>query len=172
MDPVARGCACMDKSLLLCLLCQDLEPPADVDMDIPPTSVENPTIRDRLAAHNTDPTCRGCHNQVDPAGFAFEHFGGLGEWRDNWEGGQPVDASGELALGNFDGAAELMHLLIEDDKAQACYVEKWASYAIGRPLAAEEKCAIEHLTKRFKDSGGHLPNLLADIAISPIMWGE
>ena len=65
-----------------------------------------------------------------------------------------------------------MNMLIDDDKAQACYVEKWASYAIGRPLAADEKCAIDQLTQRFKLSGGHLPNLLADIAISPVMWGE
>ena len=91
------------------LLCQDLEPPADVNMDIPPTSVENPTIRDRLAAHNSDPACLGCHNQIDPAGFAFEHFGGLGEWRETWENGDLVDASGTLPFGEFVGAAELMH---------------------------------------------------------------
>ena len=91
-SPVRRGAFVLEQ-----LLCEELQPPPDVNMDLPEqgTSGGN-TIRDRLEAHWTDPACAACHTRIDPIGFSFENFGALGEWRDTWEDGTPIDSTGAL----------------------------------------------------------------------------
>src|SRR5262249_59988073 len=38
---------------------------------------------------------QSCHNDmINPLGFAFEHFDGMGQWRDTENGGLAIDASG------------------------------------------------------------------------------
>ena len=32
------------------------------------------TVREKLAAHSTNPTCHACHGSIDPLGFALENF--------------------------------------------------------------------------------------------------
>ena len=40
------------------------------------------TVREKLAAHSTNPTCHACHGSIDPLGFALENFDVDGTWRD------------------------------------------------------------------------------------------
>ena len=57
-------------------------PPPGVVTDLsfhegqPPT-----TVRQRLEAHRTNKTCRGCHGLIDPPGLALENFDLTGRWR-------------------------------------------------------------------------------------------
>jgi len=46
------------------------------------------------------PGVRGCHSQMDQLGFALENFDAIGEWRDIYASGTPVDASGQLPDGS------------------------------------------------------------------------
>jgi len=39
------------------------------------------SMRDRMEAHRKNPVCAGCHARMDPLGFAFENFDGIGKWR-------------------------------------------------------------------------------------------
>ena len=135
-------------------------------MEIPPPSGELPTIRERLAFHSADPYCSGCHNRIDPVGYAFEHFGAMGEWRDTWEGGQTVDASGTLDGSDFHDATELISFLATSPRAQRCYAKKWMEYALGRPLSSSERCLLEPIQERFVESGGNIQQLLIDISTS------
>ncbi len=57
-----------------------------------------PTLREVLAAHRENAVCMSCHGRMDPLGFALENFNALGMWRER-DGGQPIDASGELLSG-------------------------------------------------------------------------
>ena len=54
------------------------------------------TIRERLAEHRKRADCAGCHNEIDPLGFALENFGPTGVWRDKYKNGREVDAAGML----------------------------------------------------------------------------
>ena len=51
------------------------------------------TLRERLEQHRQDPVCAGCHNRIDPLGFALENYDVLGRWRTE-DSGKPIDAKG------------------------------------------------------------------------------
>src|SRR5260370_7218443 len=50
-------------------------------------------VRERLEEHRRNPACAGCHQLMDPIGFALENFDPVGAWRTN-DSGFHVDASG------------------------------------------------------------------------------
>ncbi len=161
-SPVQRGAFVLHD-----LLCETLDPPADVNMDLPEPSEEARTIRERLRQHWTAPACRACHERIDPIGFAFEHFGALGEWRDTWDDGLPIDASGAFEeQGVFDGAAEMIAAVGAAEQVRTCYATRWFEYAVGRPAEPEDTCAVRALAERFAASDGDIRNLLVDITLT------
>ncbi len=56
-------------------------PPADVEITEPDVRTAR-TIREVLAAHQSDATCAACHQNIDPFGYAFENFDPIGAWRE------------------------------------------------------------------------------------------
>lgn len=161
-SPVQRGAFVLHD-----LLCETLSPPADVNMDLPEPSEAAPTIRERLEQHWTSPACAACHTRIDPLGFAFEHFGALGEWRDTWEDGTPIDDTGEFEeAGAFDGAAQMIAAVGAAEAVRACYATRWFEYAVGRPAEPADTCAVQTLTARFAESDGDIRNLLVDITLT------
>ena len=54
-------------------------------------------MREQMAQHRANPVCAACHAQMDQLGFALENFDAIGEWRDTYSAGAPIDASAELA---------------------------------------------------------------------------
>ena len=73
-------------------------PPADVPPlgEKPPEGEEHLTLRERLSMHRERSDCKGCHEQIDPLGFALENYGPVGVWRDKYENDRAVDMAGEL----------------------------------------------------------------------------
>lgn len=161
-SPVSRGAF-----VLQAMLCEELNPPQDVNMDLPEESEDAPTIRERLAQHTSDPACVACHERIDPIGFSFEHYDAIGAWRDAWESGIPVDASGTLDGVEIDGAGELLDLLQASDGAlEVCYAQRWFEYGVGRPASDQDACSVRDLGDRFVASGGDLRTLLVDVAMT------
>jgi hypothetical protein len=83
-SPVTRGLFIRER-----LLCDPPNPPPPNVPSLPPPD-PNLTTRDRLAQHRADPNCASCHVLMDPLGFGFENFDGMGAWRDTENGG-PVE---------------------------------------------------------------------------------
>lgn len=171
-SPVRRGAFVLEQ-----MLCTELTPPPGVDLTLPEEDAETPTVRERLAAHSADPTCAACHDAMDPVGLTFEHFGALGEWRDTWPNGHPVDASGSVPEGTADiagdlyGAGDLAALLATSGTARACYARRWFEYAVGRPAELEDACALRALAERFDASGGDIRQLVVDITLTDaFLW--
>jgi hypothetical protein len=162
-SPVRRGAWVLEQ-----LLCEELSPPPGVNMDLPKDSEAAPTVRERLLAHWTDPTCSACHTRIDPSGLAFEHYGALGEYRTHWENGHVVDASGTLEdpAVTFDGAPVLLEALRDSPRVRACYAQRWFEYAIGRSAETEDACSLRTLTERFEASGGNIRGLLLDVSLT------
>src|SRR4029078_1276246 len=77
------------------LLCDPPPPPPPDIVVMPPTVDPRLSTRQRFAQHTADQRCASRHAEMDPSGFAFEHYDAAGRWRDI-DGGQPVDASGML----------------------------------------------------------------------------
>ena len=111
------------------------------------------TLRQQLEKHREDVNCASCHERMDPIGFGLENFDAIGAWRDQ-DGGQTIDASGELYTGEtFNGPAELRRLLVEQ-KQEAfvrCLSEAMLTYALGRGLEYYDKPAIGKIVEQVED---------------------
>ncbi len=132
-SPILRGVF-----LLRRIACSNIpDPPAGAQMQQPTTEPATPirTTRDYFTWKTSLPACSGCHSLINPTGFAFEEFDGLGQWRSE-DRGAPVDVSGSLRLGakelTFRGASELLHGLAKEPQVQACYAKNWLQFAYGR----------------------------------------
>jgi cytochrome c551/c552 len=128
-------------------------PPADVPpLDTKPGAAPR-TIRERMAAHR-QPACAGCHQMIDPLGFALESFDGVGAWRTQ-ENGRPIDSSARLADGTeVNGVVELRNTLVSRPDAFAQTVtEKMLIYALGRGLQHYDMAVVRAIVReaRAKD---------------------
>ena len=124
----------------------------------------------RLESATAAPGCAVCHDRINPAGFAFEHYDSLGgfRFRDN---GQSVDASGTLPLHHgesipFTRAVELADALAESDQVHDCYTQHWIRYALGRTTTDADAAAVQKLQASFRDTDGNIRQLMVDIASS------
>ena len=89
-SPIHRGKLVRER-----LLCQPLAaPPAGLVLQ-PPGLDPTKTARERYSEHSANAYCNTCHRLMDPIGFAFEHFDGIGRYRAN-NNGHPIDVSGEV----------------------------------------------------------------------------
>ncbi len=142
-SPVYRG-----EFIREALLCQDLaSPPPGIEPVVPSPNGDE-TNRQRYEQHATDPVCAGCHRLMDPLGFAFEHYDGLGRFRTE-QGGQAIDSSGELTAtsqdGQFSGPEELVTMLIAHPDVHRCWVKGWVARALGETAADAEPLRDEVL---------------------------
>ena len=166
-SPVKRG-----HYILSEMLCIQSPIPVDVEMVLPDESQETPTIRERLQQHWTDASCASCHIHIDNLGFSFENYDAIGQWRDEWENGYPVDATGSFTYQAFDDSTEMLSIINSEQRAKGCYAQNWFSYAMGRPVVDGDICSLEGINQRFLEEG-NVRKLLVDIATSDaFLMGE
>lgn len=163
--PVLRG-----KLIRTRLLCEDIPPPPDsVDTTLP-TFKEGQTPRERLLAHSESPTCKGCHELMDPLGFAFDHYDELGRWRKTYGSDQAIDARGDLILGDrklkFDGAKNLIEQLVQTEELGACVGKQVLRFALARLETEADACTIHKAQEALKRHGNNILEMAADIATS------
>jgi hypothetical protein len=157
------------------LLCEDLPPPPPNANIVPPVTKPNQTRRQAMANHVSDPVCATCHVMMDPIGFGFENFDAAGFWRAT-EGGQTIDASGNIKdsdiPGAFNGPVELGAKLAQSDEALACASTQWFRFAFGRDAAEKvdgDQCAVKTLQNALK-SGGALSLVRAIPQTAPFLY--
>jgi len=114
----------------------------------------NLTNREQIAAL-TEGCGAACHVPfINPAGFAFENFDGLGRYRDS-ESGKPIDASGTYTFRegakSFAGVVEFSEALAESGQAHACYTQKWAANLLARQLRRGDEALARRLAQRSVD---------------------
>ncbi len=165
-SPIHRGLLVRER-----LLCQHLPPPpVNLDISPPPVDPELST-RARYAQHSDDPACAGCHALIDPIGFAFEHFDGIGRWRPD-DGAHAIDASGEIigsatTDGAFDGVDELAVLLADSPEIEACYAEQWLRFGFGGTDDLPTECYVERVTHDIAAGDGALAAVVPAITRLP-----
>lgn len=149
------------------LLCQELpSAPAGLNTSIPEATEAAPTMRDRVAQHNADPTCAACHELMDPIGLGFENFDGVGRWRTE-ESGVVIDPSGDLDGADFADAWELAGLVADNRAFTGCVSDTLLAAAVGHGLAEGEEDLADWHTDGLKESGYRVKALLRDIARGP-----
>jgi len=163
-SPTKRGVALMD-----IFLCEPTPtPPANVDFSIV-NDVNNPklrTVRDRLMAHATTPTCASCHTHSDPIGLSLEQFDSVGERRLK-DDGRDIDVSATIADKHFEGAGGLGQYLHDNPRVPACFVRKLYAYGVGASSEDIQTATVRSYLNGFTTGGYQVPALLKSIVTSP-----
>ena len=124
-------------------------PPADAG-SIPADDVQSDglTVRARLEAHRTDPTCANCHSRIDPLGFALEHFDPVGRWRDTYRDGQEIDDASLLSDGSPIKGIDGLRTYLRDNASvfHRNLSSKLLGYALGRSELISDQMLIEELS--------------------------
>ena len=110
------------------------EKPADTTGNL-----KAPTLRQRMAAHTSNPSCATCHKIFEPIGLAMENFDAVGMWR-TMDDDNPIDTAGVLADGTkVDGIPSLRNALVgRSDQFVRVVTEKLLTYGLGRGLEYED----------------------------------
>ncbi len=156
------------------LLCEEFPPPppnAGGVPDVDPTA----TTRERFRQHTANPACVTCHRYIDGVGFGFERFDAVGRLRST-ENGHPIDATGTVfdlerfgADTRFDYTTlpQLAGAVAQSDAARSCYARQYYRFARGFRETAEQRCAVLDVTRRFRESGYDLRELMVAVTLSP-----
>jgi hypothetical protein len=125
-------------------------------------------MRERLAAHRTNPVCASCHRTIDPVGFALENFDAVGRWRDHEGDNGPIDVSGGLpGVGEFDGVAGLEAALLSRPELFAGTVtEKLLTFALGRGVEHYDAPAVRKIVRDAEPDGYRFLSLILGIVKS------
>jgi hypothetical protein len=152
-SPIHRGKLVRER-----LLCQKPSPPPPgLNAQLPPVDPKL-SNRERFTAHAKNEPCASCHRLMDPIGFAFEGFDGIGKYTGASDtSGNIVDSPHTDAT--FDGPIELGRILAASDDVERCVALEWFRYATGLEESQELACLIEEVTQAFDASGASLPEL-------------
>ena len=175
------------------VLCDPIpEPSADILAQFPKLPPDyDLTFRQKLEQVHLKAggACQGCHELMDPIGFMFENYDGLGRYRTEYtlvdnepeQGQQPgptftvdVDSTGEIferikpfdLPKNFDSAIDFSEALASSETAAACYAEKWFIRANGRFITQEDICSSDAMFTRFKNNNYSLKEMIYAIVTS------
>jgi hypothetical protein len=154
------------------LLCQDIPPPpANVNVDQPPTGGASMCKTDRYAQHRASSSCAACHGRIDPIGLGLEKYDIAGRYREH-DDGLPqclLDGVGELpGYGTFHGPGELAQKLTENDLIDACAVRQYLTFAAGRRLRADEQALVDAELASFRGNKRDLAEMIVAFAASDV----
>ena len=150
------------------------DPPEPPPADVPPLpeadseELAKLTIRERLAAHRERKDCAGCHNKIDPMGFAMENYGPTGVWRDKYENGREVDVSGVLFNQHeFKTFLEFKEIIVrEKGRFVRGFIAHLLSYALSRELGPADSPALDEMTTKALSGEDTMRAVLKNIAMS------
>ncbi|MEE2642570.1 MAG: DUF1592 domain-containing protein [Planctomycetota bacterium] len=150
------------------------DPPEPPPADVPPLpeakkeTLEKLTIRERLAIHRKRADCAGCHDRIDPLGFALENFGPTGVWRDQYTNGRKVDVSGELFRQyGFETFPQFKKIILQQkQRFIRAFAAHLLSYALGRELSPADSPALDVITAKAMAGEDSLRTLMKNIALS------
>jgi len=155
-SPVLRGKFILENIL-------DIEPPP------PPPNLpaleesheegKSMTVREQLEMHRRKTACAGCHNLMDPVGFAFENYNAIGAHRE-FANGRAIDTTGKLVTGEPVKDAESLRLVIlngKRDEFLRCLTVKMMTYATGRGIGRQDRLHVDKVLSELqkKDYNAH-----------------
>jgi hypothetical protein len=152
------------------VMCAKLGPPA---LAVPMLPQKEPGETNRQLVDNTTAGCgMDCHNaMINPIGFAFEHFDGMGQYRDTEKdttgASLPIDSSGEYAFidgtKSYSGAPDLMQILATGTQAHLCYAKKLSGFALQRDVIASDMPLLTALANTSTSSSGSVKQMMLDL---------
>jgi hypothetical protein len=150
------------------MLCGELPPPpANVPPPKPPSA--GGTTRERFEEHSAMACAKSCHELMDPLGFAFENFDGIGKYRSMDNGGM-VNARATYEIDGkaqeFNGARDLARILSTSATVQKCFSTQWLRFAFKRKDTPGDAASIQAVAGAFGKNGNNIRDLLVGVATS------
>jgi hypothetical protein len=149
------------------------DPPPPPPGDVPPLPEDDHdsstlTIREQLAAHRQRSDCAGCHEKIDPLGFALENYGPTGLWRDKYANGRDVDMAGTLFRQHDFGSISEFKDAILANKARftRAFAGHLLSFALAREVYATDSLALDRITEQTAASGYKFRDMIRHIVLS------
>jgi hypothetical protein len=164
-SPIHRGRMVRER-----LLCQSLPPPPPGINAQPPTPDPTRSLREQYAMHASVRPCVDCHRLIDPIGYTFESFDGVGRARTQ-ENGMTLDTRGEI-VGSarsdtpLRDARDLVAHLAASPEVQDCFARQVFRYAYAVPVTAQTACTLAEVQRGFRDEGRSIPELLVALTRS------
>lgn len=186
-SPVKRGAWVQKK-----VLGQPPDPPPPDIPAIEPDVQGTTTVREMLDKHRSIPSCAGCHNKIDPPGFALESYDVIGGWQSRYRSlgagdevppdiapygrrvgyklAQHVDAAGQTPAGQpFQNIAEFKKLLLADERTLARNLaSQMLTYATGAPVSFADRPAVEAILDRAAASRYGFRTLIHEVVQSQV----
>lgn len=184
-SPVVRGVYVLERFLGV-----TPQPPPPGVPAVEPDIRGAKTVRELLDKHRSVETCAGCHQKIDPPGFALESFDVIGGWRETFRSlpekpqgqllvngervryrpGLAVDASGRFPDGReFAGFEEFRkHLLADPDVFAKCVTEKLLAFATGREAGFADRPDVAKLVKESAGRGHAFRDLIHAVVQSDL----
>ena len=173
-SPVVRGVFALSR-----FLGEEPPPPPAAVPAIEPDISGATTVREQLTAHRADPSCAGCHQLIDPPGFALESFDVMGAFQTryravlkNGEKGVPQEFAGKKARFKYALPAETAgvlpdgrefreingfrnHLRSKEKEIAENLLKQFIVYATGEPAGFPERPVVEAMLENLsgKDYG-------------------
>jgi hypothetical protein len=173
--PVFRGVAVLDR-----IVCLPPDSPTSVDMEVPapPQPDKTNTTRERFEAiHSTQSWCAGCHSTIDAIGFSFEHFDGMGMFRET-ENSKPVNSATSVTSdmgmdfsGDYANSDELALALSQSASVRACFARhlfRSSAAVSGTAVQTSEDSFVESWRANPSAESGNIVQAILAYASNPI----
>lgn len=173
-NPIKRGV-----NARIHMLCDPMgPPPPDADLFVSEVDLLA-SIRDQVTAKTGASQCMACHGRINPAGFAFENFDGLGRYRveetvtnNGVVRTHPINSSVSPNINSItdaptNGAVEYQQAMAESPTGPACFAKQWLQYNTGRDAGTNDNCALAKVYDAGNKAGGSLLEMLKAYTATP-----
>ncbi|HTI63162.1 MAG TPA: DUF1592 domain-containing protein [Gemmatimonadaceae bacterium] len=126
------------------------------------------TTRERMEIHRKNPTCRSCHQYMDPIGLALDNFDVTGRWRYR-ENTVPLDTRGNMYDGTpVSSPSDLVNVLLKRPiPLVRTFTENLMAYAIGRRVEDFDQPNIRAIARDASDNGYKFSSFVNGVVNSP-----
>jgi hypothetical protein len=126
------------------------------------------TTRERMEIHRANPTCRTCHQYMDPIGLALDNFDVTARWRYR-ENGTPLDTRGTM----YDGTSVtnesdlLKSLMSRPLPLLRAFTENLMAYAVGRRVEDFDQPTVRKIVADAEKDGYKMTSFIMGVVKSP-----
>lgn len=193
-SPVLRGAWLLER-----IIGTPAPPPPPDAGGIEPDTRGATSIREQLARHQSVKSCSGCHQKIDPPGFALESFDPIGRYREYYRTtetgeklsdarafygahyghvkylkGPAVDPQSRLADGRqiSDIRDYKVALASHPEMLARCFVRKLAAFATGAAVEPGDELTVDLILKNSESSAYGLRTLMHELIQSRLFRGK
>jgi hypothetical protein len=127
------------------------------------------TTRERMELHRKNPTCKACHQYMDPIGLSLDNFDVTGRWRYR-ENAVPLDTRGNYYDQTpISSPSDLSRVLLKrPTPLMRNFAENMLAYATGRRMEATDQTLIRQITDKAATDDYKFSAFVMGTVTSPI----